>query len=423
MMMASACVDTIGVTPESFLDLPPYPSYGWLSPRISFSRDFDGDGTQSSIDSPAKKLPENPDLEMSPEKDFEFRLEDPVAMLPADELFSDGKLMPLQAPRPVVSMPTSSTAPAWPIREPAMPKKLRRGSDIGVPEFCAISPKAPRCSSRWRELLGLKRQQSAKPAEAASSSQISVTAASSSMTKAPRSLKQFLRGGSDPKSCTTDASSLSLPLLSAASPVSDSEIESVSASVASSRFSLSSSSSSCPEHEEPPRFSLDSDKPGQNPNPNGTTVPSCSLDNRTPPRVRVSSNGNPNIVASARARVGRSPIRRAPEPGSVPPRGLSVDSPRMNSSGKIVFQGLERSSSSPSTFNGGPRNMRDPYYRHRDSWKGMERSYSANVRVTPILNVPVCSLRASGSKGTIFGLFSQQRKDPARSNKGRSDRV
>jgi hypothetical protein len=27
--------------------------------------------------------------------DFEFRLEDPVAMLPVDELFSDGKLMPL----------------------------------------------------------------------------------------------------------------------------------------------------------------------------------------------------------------------------------------------------------------------------------------------------------------------------------------
>ncbi|ONK74412.1 uncharacterized protein A4U43_C03F5950, partial [Asparagus officinalis] len=57
---------------------------------------------------------------------------------------------------------------------------------------------------------------------------------------------------------------------------------------------------------------------------------------------------------------------------------------------------LGRSSSSPSTFNGGPR------IKHR----GMERSYSANVRVTPVLNVPVCSLRA-GSKSFGFGqLFS-----------------
>jgi hypothetical protein len=37
---------------------------------------------------------EKPDLEASV-GDLEFRLEDPVAMLSVDELFSDGKLMPL----------------------------------------------------------------------------------------------------------------------------------------------------------------------------------------------------------------------------------------------------------------------------------------------------------------------------------------
>lgn len=79
-----------------------------------------------------------------------------------------------------------------------------------------------------------------------------------------------------------------------------------------------------------------------------------------------------------------------------------MDSPRMNSSGKIVFQGLERSSSSPSSLNGGPR------FKHR----GMERSYSANVRVTPVLNVPVCSLRGSSKSSSVFGfqLFSSQQK-------------
>lgn len=36
----------------------------------------------------------------------------------------------------------------------------------------------------------------------------------------------------------------------------------------------------------------------------------------------------------------------------------------------------------------------------------MERSYSANVRITPVLNVPVCSLRGSSSKsvGGVFGF-------------------
>lgn len=80
-----------------------------------------------------------------------------------------------------------------------------------------------------------------------------------------------------------------------------------------------------------------------------------------------------------------------------------MDSPRLNSSGKIVFQSLERSSSSPGSFTGGPR------FKHR----GMERSYSANVRVTPVLNVPVCSLRGGSKSGSVFGfgqLFSSPQK-------------
>ncbi|KAF5193749.1 serine/arginine repetitive matrix-like protein [Thalictrum thalictroides] len=80
--------------------------------------------------------------------------------------------------------------------------------------------------------------------------------------------------------------------------------------------------------------------------------------------------------------------------------GISMDSPRMNSSGKVVFQSLERSSSSPSTFNGGPR----------VKYKGMERrSYSANVKVSPVLNVPVCSLRGS-SKFGLGQLFPSPHK-------------
>nr|DAD23727.1 TPA_asm: hypothetical protein HUJ06_025190 [Nelumbo nucifera] len=57
-------------------------------------------------------------------------------------------------------------------------------------------------------------------------------------------------------------------------------------------------------------------------------------------------------------------------------------SPLTVHAGKIVFQSLERNSSCPSSFNGGLR------IKHR----GMERSYFANVRVTPVLNVSICLL-------------------------------
>lgn len=117
---------------------------------------------------------------------------------------------------------------------------------------------------------------------------------------------------------------------------------------------------------------------------------------------QMDSNGNNNN--SKNVRTGRSFTKEAQSTS----RGVSVDSPRMNSSGKIVFQSLERSSSSPSSFNGGPR------FKHR----GMERSYSANVRVTPVLNVPVCSLRGPySSKSFGFGqLFSSPQKRETGSN-------
>jgi hypothetical protein len=72
-----------------FLDCSPatYPSYGWLSLRVSFSRDED----PSKLAGPKPPPPaaEYPSEKLDPKAlagDFEFRLEDPVAMLPADEL-------------------------------------------------------------------------------------------------------------------------------------------------------------------------------------------------------------------------------------------------------------------------------------------------------------------------------------------------
>ncbi|XP_009361849.2 uncharacterized protein LOC103952042 [Pyrus x bretschneideri] len=388
--MASACVNNIGMSPEKF---PPGPfrSYGWLSPRISFSRESPSDDSASKLgdgakaSAPVKNPPEGPDPEIYC-GEFEFRLEDPVAMLPADELFSGGKLMPLQfsSVKAAVNDPTSTED----IRSPDTAKYLRGPELIGADPYL-FSPKAPRCSSRWRELLGLKKHQNSTATTNGNAKSESHKTPAFVSSNAPKSLKHFLHRSSKSLSSSPSASdaTLSLPLLR------DLDCESVSIS---SRLSLSSSSSGH-EHEDLPRLSLDSDKPN----------PIISIHRTNPGQARVRTvktrEATKQRSAADQSRVGRSPMRRAAgESGTVTSRGVSVDSPRMNSSGKVVFQSLERSSSSPSSFNGGPR------LKHR----GMERSYSANVRVTPVLNVPVCSLRGSSKSGSVFG-FGQLFSGPA----------
>ncbi|KAE8699114.1 protein RRNAD1-like [Hibiscus syriacus] len=118
------------------------------------------------------------------------------------------------------------------------------------------------------------------------------------------------------------------------------------------------SSSSSHEHEDLPRLSLDSEKPSFNNNPSPNPFASRRM-RIIKPKAGSGSDTN-DQTADASSGTQRS------------------DSPRMNSSGKIMFQSLERSSSSPSSFNGGSR------FKQRGV---MERSYSANVRVAPVLNV------------------------------------
>ncbi|KAK9937578.1 hypothetical protein M0R45_014357 [Rubus argutus] len=183
--------------------------------------------------------------------------------------------------------------------------------------------------------------------------------------------EHFLHRSSKSLSSSSSCSeaSLSLPLLK------DSDCESVSIS---SRLSLSSSSSGH-EHEDLPRLSLDSDKP--NPNPN----PMFSL-HRNPKPARGKTAGKireikQRAAADQAARVGRSPMRR----------------PVAESATVATSRGV--------------------------SYRGMERSYSANVRVTPVLNVPVCSLRGSSKSGFGFGqLFSspQKKKTPTAPFSGKS---
>ncbi|KAJ6829436.1 uncharacterized protein M6B38_357995 [Iris pallida] len=123
--MASACVNS-----------PSHDhSFGWLSPHSSFIRDSD---SNPIVATPLV------DLDFI---DFEFRLHDPVAVLHADELFSGGRLVPLYFSKPAPSAP--STRLSW--RE----ELIGCGSTSNI---FVVSPKAPTCTSRWRELLRIKKQ-------------------------------------------------------------------------------------------------------------------------------------------------------------------------------------------------------------------------------------------------------------------------
>ncbi|XP_076903146.1 uncharacterized protein LOC143558125 [Bidens hawaiensis] len=367
--MASACLNRIGVSPENLMDCSPkYSSYSWFTHRRSISNESDALKYKNKQ---AKSVsdPVSDPLEESEFDGFEFRLEDPVMMLPADELFSDGKLVPMQFSVNRNEAATSTAIADSPAVDPYL-----------------YSPRAPRCSSRWKELLGFGKpnqtsnnsnsnsnsnnnnntnnNNNSKRSTLSSSSCQNTTRANTTTSK---SIRQLLYHRS---SKSSHDSSINLPLLK------ETDTESVSIS---SRPSLTSSSSGNHDVDDLPRLSLDSNKP--NPNPS------------TRPKTRLSKPKPQSTDSKPSARVGRT-VRRSTDAALTINRCLSVDSPRMNSSGKIVFHSLERSSSSPSSLIGGPR------FKHR----GMERSYSSNVRVSPVLNVPVCSIKSGGMFG--FPMFT-----------------
>lgn len=233
-------------------------------------------------------------------------------------------------------------------------------------------PKAPRCSNRWKELLAFKRFPVPKDDN-----------------KNPRakSLKKFIHR--NPKSARTDPS-VNLPLLQDSDTnvdiLSVSESESISAKP--SRLSISLPTSS-PDHEDIPCLSLDSKKS----NLNSTQTPN-------PPKVRVLRAG---VRSDPAGRITKGSVRRPVDPNAVPTIGSSADSPRMTASGKIIIPGLEQSS--PSNSGDGSRVGKN---------RGPEKSYSANVGISPVLNVPVYSFRTVSKVSPVFEfgqLFSQQKRE------------
>uniref|UniRef100_A0ACD5YNW9 Uncharacterized protein n=1 Tax=Avena sativa TaxID=4498 RepID=A0ACD5YNW9_AVESA len=375
-------------------------SYGWLGPRVSFGRDpvaasavVADHGLALSSDGCCKA-----DQASAVSKefiDFEFSFGGSGTMLPADQLFADGKLLPLRPQPAETTAPELERQSAPEGETPAAPElvKTLRPSMPEAFDPYVFSPKAPTCSSRWRELLRLRKVQTPQkpsPSPSPSPSPLPATPSRASNSSAARSLKLFLQrnGGRASGAAVSD--------LSAAPLLRDSSDSEASLSLASSRFSMSSSSSSSAhDHDDFPRHSIDS--VDLTPKPRIRLVRSqpqrhCHPPASAPPRATPSSQAAPprSTQSPTPPRATQSPARRRPATPP-PPSVASVDSPRMNSSGKIVFQGLERSSSSPA----------GSAHALRSRSRVMDRSYSAPV----VLNVPVCS-RPS------FGFF-KDKKDVA----------
>uniref|UniRef100_A0A0D9WT72 Uncharacterized protein n=1 Tax=Leersia perrieri TaxID=77586 RepID=A0A0D9WT72_9ORYZ len=367
---------------------------GWLGPRVSFSAGAAEDVVvvcSSSSSSPVVAAAATPEPAISKDFiDFEFSLGCSATMLPADELFADGKLLPLRKPPPA-ALPEPATRPPQPeatmptASEPMKPLRSTTAAiDATAADPYVFSPKAPSCSSRWRELLGLKRAAAQTPKPSPCSAPARTPARATNSTAA-RSLKLLLQRNAGRSSTSSVSELASAPLLR------DSSDSEASLSLASSRFSLSSSSSSSGhDHDDFPRLSLDS----------------AVVAGDNPPRIRLVRSSHRHSTSSS-TRAGRNPARRRPSPPPAP-RCLSVDSPRMNSSGKIVFQGLERSSSSPCTLHGGGGGAGGkPRPR-----AAVDRSYSSGGRVAPVvLNVPVCSR-------PVFGFFKDKKDSSATAKDG-----
>ncbi|WVZ87159.1 hypothetical protein U9M48_033845 [Paspalum notatum var. saurae] len=286
--------------------------------------------------------------------EFEFHVV-PAALSAADELFSGGKLVPLHPPAP----------PAF--NAPCSPPPCLEAEPASEP----TSPRAPRCAGRrWRDILLLV--SSSKKARA------SAVARGGGGADGDKCADGFLKARrethfrpllSRDSSSSSSASSVdSGKHARRAPPPSCSPLRTRSAPVANLLHLLSRTRSAGAAGDKASAAAADA-SPSHSHSPR-RQEPACAH----PLLTRASSSSSASSSDS-----GRNP--RAPWRPNGPARrrpAIAAESPRVSASGRVVFRSLERSSSTPASAGIGPRRPRP---------RGMERSYSANVRVDPVINV------------------------------------
>ncbi|XP_040379602.1 WAS/WASL-interacting protein family member 3-like [Oryza brachyantha] len=271
--------------------------------------------------------------------EFEFSIPAAAAVLSAaDELFSGGKLVPLlPPPLPRASPPCSPPACLEVPSEPA-------------------SPRAPRCSGhRWRDLLLLVSAKKTSAGDGERKGRMGEDLRRGEAFVQPL-LSRASSSSSSASSCDSGRNARRPPQPSSRSP-----LRTRSAPVASLLHLMSK------------RQTGDSKR--------GAPAADAPLSRREPQHAahpfltRVSSSSSASSSDSS-SRNSRSPWH--PPGPARPPPAVAAESPRVSASGRVLFRGLERCSSSPATAGIGPRRPRP---------RGMERSFSANVRVDPVINV------------------------------------
>ncbi|CAL5070024.1 unnamed protein product [Urochloa decumbens] len=283
--------------------------------------------------------------------EFEFRVVPAAAaaLSAADELFSGGKLVPLHRPAPASA--------------PCSPPPCLEVEPASEP----TSPRAPRCAGRrWRDLLHLVSSSSRKAKDDGSK-----CAAEGCLRRRDTHIRPLLSRDSSSSSSASSVDSgkqarrppppsLCSPLRTRSAPVANLlHLMSRTRSAGGDKAGAASADADAPPHAHPRR-----------------PEPACAAH---PLLTRASSSSSASSSDS-----GRNPRAAAwrPRGPSRPSRrpAVAAESPRVSASGRVVFRGLERCSSTPASAAGigGPRRPRP---------RGMERSYSANVRVDPVINV------------------------------------
>ncbi|KAF8651199.1 hypothetical protein HU200_063442 [Digitaria exilis] len=290
---------------------------------------------------------------VAPEADgdeFEFHVV-PAALSAADELFSGGKLVPLLRPAP-------ASAPCSP--PPCLEEVVEPASE-------PTSPRAPRCAGRrWRDLLHLL--SSSKKAKDGNKCGdgclklrdthfrplLSRDSSSSSSASSVDSRSKHAHGRPPPPSSCSPLRTRSAPVASLLHLMSRTTRSAADKIV--SAAAADASLMHLNKRQEETAYAAA--------HPLLTRASSSS-----------SSASSSDSGRNPRAAVGpwrpRGPSHRRP--------AVAAESPRVSASGRVVFRGLERCSSTPASAGiGGARRPRP---------RGMERSYSANVRVDPVINV------------------------------------
>lgn len=123
-----------------------YLNASFMDPRISFSNDF----ADSSLQSATAKLDEISKYKEAPvSSDFEFSVKN-YAMIPADEIFCDGMLLPLK---------NDNCSCSNRVRKMTLHEELLVDDDGDGDEFDGRSTRMPKSSGWWRKRFGMKKNQ------------------------------------------------------------------------------------------------------------------------------------------------------------------------------------------------------------------------------------------------------------------------